>query len=661
MAINTNTGTTGTGYKTENVSNSVALIVYPWNEAYALQQRREGILQIDLSTRPAVSITKGLTYTGFTRNKRVGSMEIIYSGYVDKTVIRVGNWTVLKTSSNGTISDPLKEGITRFIGQIYKITTSYTTDKSAGHRRRVIKISIREWSHLLFCPVRFDPYAVAGQSFSSVVQTVDSTAALASTPKPWLPNYLNQQQLTNAPLDMKPEQIQKSEIAVTSHESKVDTPRDVIQDINMLFSKYRQPFAYVTGILSLVSNMNGATDSVLSVINQQDVKEVTEAMKDHFKTVSKMPAIPTQLVKDHIYTSSDLTSYDPTSPFSTGFIWYLAGVQKWDQNSQVYDPETGLYKLADYRNRNMADLVYKPTEAFRPGVLIDPSMITSGMSVLEAIGNICESTAYDFYTDIIYVEDGGVIKAAPILVVRDIPFSIREYRRVFPKTTSDRFKWTMYDSLPQLTIRPSSITDINTDTDMLSSSNYFRVVPNTMGIMTGATQSFATFNGTAVIPSVQYRFGGKEMVASTFSSTVMPEAEGSLPQIENDWFRELRDRLVEWHANAHLWMSATIAVKDSDYLYSVGSNIRIPMGVNKPILIGHIDAVDYRIKIDDAGLVQNQVILTISRLGMQDPGDKSDYNGAVVPLPPDASVDLMNVEATDVSGLMLMYQAERPA
>lgn len=661
MVANTSGSSTTASFRTENISNSVALVVYPWNEAYALQQRREGILQIDLSTRPPVSITQGLTYTGFSRNKKVGSMEIVYSGYVDKSVIRVGNWVVYKTSSNGVIVDPLKQGIVRFIGQIYKVDTSYTHDKSAGHRRRAIKISVREWSHLLFCPVRFDPYAVAGQSFSSVVQTVDSTAALSAPSKPWLPNYLNQQQLTNAPLDLKPEQIHKSEIPVQSHESKVDTPRDVIQDINMLFVKYRQPFAYVTSILSLVSNMNNATDSVLSVINQQDVKEVTEAMKDHFKTVAKMPAIPTQLVKDHIYTSSDPTSYDPVSPFSTGFIWYLSGVQKWDQNSSIYDSATGLYKLQDYRNKNMADLVYKPSEAFRPGALIDPSMITSGMSVIDAINSICESTAYDFYTDLIYVNDGGVIKAAPILVVRDIPFSIKEYRRIFPKTTSDRFKWTMYDSLPQLTIRPSSITDITTSTDMLASSNYFRVVPNTMGVMVGATQSFATFNGTAVIPSVQYRFGGKEMVATTFSSSIMPEAEGNLPQIENDWFRELRDRLVEWHSNAHLWMSATISVKDSDYLYSVGSNIRIPLGNNKPILVGHIEGVDYRVRIDDAGLIQNQVILTITRLGMQDPGDKSDYNGAIVPLPPDASVDLLNTEATDVSGLMLMYQAERPA
>jgi hypothetical protein len=173
-------------------------------------------------------------------------MEIVYSGYVDKSVIRVGNWVVYKTSSNGVIVDPLKQGIVRFIGQIYKVDTSYTHDKSAGHRRRAIKISVREWSHLLFCPVRFDPYAVAGQSFSSVVQTVDSTAALSAPSKPWLPNYLNQQQLTNAPLDLKPEQIHKSEIPVQSHESKVDTPRDVIQDINMLFVKYRQPFAYVT-------------------------------------------------------------------------------------------------------------------------------------------------------------------------------------------------------------------------------------------------------------------------------------------------------------------------------------------------------------------------------------------------------------------------------
>jgi hypothetical protein len=77
MVANTSGSSTTSGFRTENISNSVALVVYPWNEAYALQQRREGILQIDLSTRPPVSITQGLTYTGFSRNKKVGSMEIV--------------------------------------------------------------------------------------------------------------------------------------------------------------------------------------------------------------------------------------------------------------------------------------------------------------------------------------------------------------------------------------------------------------------------------------------------------------------------------------------------------------------------------------------------------------------------------------------------------
>jgi len=644
---------------TENVSNDGTLIIYPWAEGNPTQQRSEGLLSINLSTREPVAINLGIINVGFTRSKAVGSMEVVYAGYADKDVIRKGNWVVYKTSSSGRIVDPLRDGIVRFIGQIFAINPNYTKDAS-GKFTSTYKISVREWSHLLYCPVRYDPYVNAGQSQASVVQNITKDAYPNGRSNPLHTPFLNNQNQYLMP-GQNQEQFSMVPINIPPNENKITEPLDAATITQELFVRNRQPFTYVSAILSLISNMNKAVDSLASVFNQQDSEALISSLNNHYKTVSRSAAIPARLVKDHVYTSSEANSFDPVSPLSTGFMWYVSGIQKWDQNKSVYNPDTGLYDLSKFKGANMADLVYSQTEAFRPGTLIDPKIVMNGITAIEAISSMCEPAAYDFYTDMWYTEVDGVIKCAPVLVVRDRPFSIKSYRKLFTQTNNSKYKWTMFDDLPQLTIRASSIQGINQSTNMLDSVNYVRVIPNTNGIMDQSTQSTATFQGTAIIPSQQYRFGGKEMLVDTYCGVITPGENDGLPTYDTEWFAELRNRIVEWYSNSHLWSKMTITMKDSNYPLSIGDNIRIPLGTGRPILIGHLEAIDYRMKCEESGLITNQVYLTISRVGMQDPtGGKKDYNGNVVPLPEGAAVMLHRITDDEPSALNLMVQPESP-
>ena len=647
---------------TENLSNDSVLIVYPWTEPNPKQQRVDGLLTVDLSTTPPVSISEGLISVGFTRSKAVGSMEAVYAGYANADAIREGNWVVFKTSAKGKITNPLKEGIVRFIGQIFNVNSNYVKDGN-GKLTSTYKVYVREWSHILYCPVRYDPYVNAGQSTAAVVQNVTQDTYPGGSP----PSLINIPYLNSRSKDlkgnMKQEQFSLVPINLAANENKITEPKDSAAIMQELFIRYRQPFTYVSGILALISNMNKSSESLSSVFSLQDCQPLVDSLNYHYKIVARSASIPTQLVKDHLYPSSDIGGYDPSSPLSTGFLWYVSGVQKWDQNKSAYDPRTGLYNLRDFTGSGMSSLVYSPKEAFRPGTLMDPKVISMGASAIEVISGMCEPTAYDFYTDLWYTEaENGAIMAAPVLVVRDNPFSIKAYRKLFTQTNNSKYKWTMFDDLPQLTIRSSSVLSINTTRNILESVNYVRVVPNTMGVMDQQTQAAATFGGTAVIPSQQYRFGGKEMVVTSYCGLVTPSQEGSDQgaTYDPDWFTELRNRIVEWNSNNHVWFKMTVTIKDSDYPLTVGDNIRIPLGKDRPILIGHLDAVDFRIKNEDSGLVTNSVVLSISRVGMQDPSDGSDFNGQVVPLPPSASIRLPFLTTDDPSGLSLMVQPETP-
>ena len=642
---------------TESISNDGTLIVYPWTEPNPEQQKVEGILTVDFSTQDPVAINLGIINVGFTRSKAVGSMEVVYAGYADKRVIRKGNWVVYKTSSKGKIVDPLKDGIVRFIGQIFAINPNYVKD-SNGKFTSTYKISVREWSHILYCPVRYDPYVNAGQNTASIVQNVTKDAYPSGRSNLVSVPYLSKQG-KNISQGQNQEQFTMVPINIPPNDNKITEPTDAASMTQEIFVKYRQPFSYVSAILSLVSNMNKAVDSLASVFNQQNNEELIRTLGNHYKVVSRSAAIPARLVRDHVYTSSESNKFDPSSPLSTGFLWYVSGVQKWDQNKSVYDPDTGLYDLSKFTGSNMASLVYSQNEAFRPGTLLDPRIVMDGITAIDAIHSMCESSAYDFYTDMWYTEVDGVIKAAPVLVVRDKPFSIKGYRTKFPQTNNSKYKWTMFDDLPQLTIRASSIQGINQSTNLLESVNYVRVIPNTNGVMEQATQSQATFSGTAIIPSQQYRFGGKEMLVSTYCGLITPGSNGDQVTYDTEWFSELRNRIVEWHSNSHLWSKMTITMKDSNYPLTIGDNIRIPLGEGRPILIGHLESIDYRMKNEETGLITNQVFLTISRVGMQDNNSK-DYNGNVVPLPEGAAVMLHQTTSDEPSGLNLMVQPETP-
>jgi hypothetical protein len=584
-------------------------------------------------------------------------MEVVYSGFADQDVIRKGNWVVFKTSSSGKITNPLKEGMVRFIGQIFSVNSNYVKD-SNGKLTTTYKISVREWSHILYCPVRYDPFVNAGQTVAAVVQNITADAYPGSNANPIKVPYVGN---INFQQKGKKDSFQVVPVDIPPNENKISEPKDAAAITQEMFINYRQPFSYVGAILALISNMNKAADSLASVFDAHGTTGLIHTLDSHYKVVSRSASIPVRLVKDHVYTSSDIGNYQAQSPLSTGFLWLLSGVPKWDQNKDAYDPKTGLYDLSQFRGSKMVNLVYSQSEVFRPGTMLDPKSITEGMTTIDAINGMCENSAYDFYTDLWYTEVDGVIKVAPVLVVRDKPFSIKAYKLKYPQSANSKYKWTMFDDLPQLTVRPSSIQGINQTTNILESVNYIRVIPNTNGMMDGQTQAAATFAGTAVVPSQQYRFGGKEMVVSTYCGLITPGGEGTTPTYDTMWFSELRNRIVEWNSNNHLWSRMTITLKDSDYPFSVGDNIRIPLGQGKPILIGHLESIDYRLKCEETGLLTNQVYLTLSRVGMQDQSDNKDYNGKIVPLPESASVMLHRVTSDEPSGINAMVQAAKPA
>jgi|WetSurMetagenome_2_1015567.scaffolds.fasta_scaffold42249_2 hypothetical protein len=573
--------------KTSNLSHRVAVIFYPWTTDYTSEKAEDVEAEPKIYSSDAVEDGNqfkgsGIHYIQVTRNKTPGGtmhIDINCNMRGEELPIQVGAWCSLYSNSKGvafnTKDKIINNGILRFVGQVYSINGQYILDGN-GTLRKTLKISVREWSHVLHTPLRFHPQAPEANA-----------------------NVAQQQAII------------------------LKTVADYQKAIENLGSQLLNVYNYPLLALGFVGYVNKINEDIVS-----NVIGGKENLQNFSKITSHLPNIHSKLVNDITGNSSNQAS---------DFFTVLSGVQYYAPGN-----DTGLIGVGGDIS-NIASPLAK-----RPVALVPVEKMISGQSLFELIQDVVSGNgATEIYTDILYVNDGGVVTSLPSLVIRDIPFSLKKSLK---DSTQDNYgyEWTVFDDLPAGIIPTENIQSLSLKQGIENVSNLITFNVERSTFSKSQVQTIASYYGTNVLPNSQYRFGGiarqinirdifslpekvtpKETIPATDlkADTSTTERETSTANaVGIDWWQSVSDRLLEFYGTANMYFDGSMTVYDDNFYLSVGNNLQWKMFEQGVTLFGHINQLDLRYQIVENGTVTASTIIGLTRVC-------GKYKDNLIPLP----------------------------
>lgn len=606
-------------FETTGVSYHVALFIYPWKNAYPVEDRDNTeasdnpiVLSSDLSTGT------GITFLQYTRRREPGSaLTIDCMGKIDPVAARIGNWCVLTTSSKSPIKKtgnrqkPLNENsIVQFIGQIYNVNCQYLSDGN-GNFRRIMKITLREWSHILHVPVRLHPAAMNKAQSGQVEETVKKAG---TTFKLFGTALLN------------------------------------------VFE------SALVGLQMLGGISKDNTSIVDPVINSKD-----EYLKFLRSTVSRFPVLPKLLMEDLFGSASG----DPEDFWTDNFMKVASGVQKWGDISV----DNNIIPISNLDNLKS----FIKADAQRPLAFVPISDYIKGGTLLDIIaGTVGGNAASEFFADLWYTKkDDGTIGVQPVIVVRDTPFSFKGSGLGSSFLSSDNFEWTFFDDIPRTKIPAGTILAISVSQTSANTANFIQLSPANNTFASAAAADL-TYNSTVVLPESQKRFGGQSrqmqvrdiwtlgnkqssLLSPSLPTTPVSSDSETIKAVEStkdaksleakgvinfSWFQNLIGKLVEWYASDYMFPSVTLTIKDNNTPISIGHNIEFQFGDDGFKYVAHVTGIDVRLQVHPDGRIENITVINAIRLCHDDKGCKVVPQSVILNLL-GISVDLTTQDTTD--------------
>lgn len=557
--------------KTISTTNDFAILVYPWKTPYLDENMEEG--------EPYL-LRLGPHFCSFTRNKDIGGTLQI-EAFGANLPGEIGDWIVFKTSSAKNISEDfktaLKEGTTKFIGQIYSRNITHVADGD-GNIRSYTQYTIREWSHVFHITVKLDVLAAASNSRSPGGSRREETVSLAAKA----------------------------------------TGKDPSEIINELNSSRFNPFNFTVALLKIIGAISASDERVREFSNLYQVS-------------TRLPLIPEKLVQDNILTYRPPVgawpAFDKKNPWATGFFWSILGVQKWKEGKNIY---TEVFKDISSFWENLK------LSFDRPYSLNDPLMYTTDYSFIQSLRQqFGDAGVYEMYTDILYFQNSK--RCAPALVVRDTPMSFRKLYEKAPEDIKNQFSWTFFDDIPRINVSSASVISITFSSSASESANFIRLnyVPGSFRDTSGHAES--TVNGVFTNVPSQKKFGSvfetKIITAFLSEQEQQPLENKSESQTESkshssisrNWFESLATRIGNYTPNLFLFPKANVYIKDNDYPISVGMAIRIEFKHLK--LVGFVEAVNCMYKVEPDGKRKNDYYIDLSNCCME------NSDGLLQPIP----------------------------
>lgn len=586
------------------VSNYMGMIVYPWENPYPVENPNNAIENsftrkpLFIGTaNPSSKNATGIIHTIVTKTKQgSASLTMDLMGRVPTDLTIPGTWVVFLTSGtvpmetnrvdySSLLDDP--SVVVKFIGQVYSSNMSHIADKE-GTLRRTAKVTFRDWSHALHTPVTFHPYSLTrNQTDPSAYNSIEK----------------------------KLNEVFKS--------------GKLVQNLNTsLFNVFQKANLFLSFLNALGSSKEDGLISQEILANKEDLKIFSEA-------ISRMPVIPEALIID-LFPEKD---YNADTVWADIFIEVLSGVQDWAKNKNKKTVFNGCFGTYDNRIATK-DWIINDGRAKRPLSYIPPTQLINGGSVSELIQHhVLTNAGSEYFTDLWYYEKNGKVRVQPVLVVRDIPFSLKSQE----SKEGSKIPWTSFDELPMVNIDAKYIISINLTQTMEKTSNVIMLEPNNEILSAADLSGEVLRHGILVMPEHQKRFGGllrqiaiKDMVSPNIVQATQDLTYGPVPAKEGieerntfentkkvevkdlyiDWFHELQKKHRQWYGEDYRYPSGNIHIKDCNHRFCVGMNVqfRLRNDKNATPFVAHIERVDSRLTVVENGVVSNSTRIYFSRL-----------------------------------------------
>lgn len=584
---------------TTNVSYHFAVVFFPWKHPYPVKGAS------NVESLPPITYTtgsqqpSGITSVNYTRNKGPGSvMNIEFTGYINEEAkITVGTWCLLSTHSSHPMADfetVRDQGMVRFIGQVHEINVDYSVIPESGRIARKITMTVREWCHVLHCPVRY--HSTSEEGNLTKLGTASSVAE--------------------------------------NNQKKADIIRRIGTSIVNVFQQPALSLAWVGGL-------NSKSDELLDQFKNLTSKDLSLFPK----VTARLPALPTELTNFVFQNSTDIYTGTPKTAWSEGFFTLLSGVQKWSS--------AGKYSF-------FGKGVNPDEKAKRPMSIAVLDFFNSGDSLFEIImKQVMGGGGVEVFPDLWYTKAiDNSWKPRPVLVVRDVPFTLKKQKSAYP--------WTVYDDLPRLSIGSEHITRISLKQTAQNTATIVQLIPSSGDWTKIASAAQIAFYGTSIMAEGQERFGAQSRTSAIrdiFMVEGDPVGDDDISAYENEadsvtkikekigsgslkvdataWFNELRLKHQQWYGADYLYPACTLLLKDNGQPFSVGINVsfNVPSGIN---CVGHCESISQTFVIDASGRVINNTQIQLSRLCIE---------GASKDLEPMAYSTLVNLLRRDNQGL----------
>lgn len=540
---------------TLNTVSDFAIILYAWNNP---------VLPLGkFDSDPGKSgrlIKTGIHFLSFQRTKNIGGTATL-DIFGNSVEAELGDWLVIKTSSSTAITEDnyAEAGIVRFIGQISSISSRHFAD-SEGNLRVTSQIVVREWSHALNMPVKYDQ----------------------------LTAIINSKEFT-----------QTQSLAAKSSSSAEELTRKVNDYLEGRYNAFQ------------------AAEIILDIAGAISRSVAPDNTVQRFEVSHRLPSFPKNLLEDNLVAfqpSSKTSEASWVSPWDTGVVATAIGVQASESVRDV----SSFSSIKDYID------FLKLEKLSRPGKAFDRASLNSGYTVVNAVSKSTgENPLYEIYTDLIFTKDqeSNIWKATPALVIRDKPISFKKlWSSPNADKSGDEFKWTYIDFIPRTVIDAASVISIGLNQDFSSVYNFLRFdfAPKVYKSATANVE--ALLNGVKLDIASQYRFGTQEFGHVVEDYIGVEDLSKSTENFAQNWFRAQVLRALNFFSYTILFPSANIHIKDIDYPISVGNciSIKLPTGVT---VVGEVEKINCQYKVEGDGKKVNNTYLEVSKLSMVDPAD----------------------------------------
>lgn len=570
----------------------------------------------DVHLAPAKVASRGVTSISLSRGKssiqNVCQIEIV--GRLP-SFYREGNWAIIK-SKVGQFLDETKpsepeEGTVRFFGQIVDIQSEYTK-MGNGLLARRHSISIREWSSLLNCPVRFE----FGAAEQAILNSGNDSAA--------------------------------SEI--TGRIGAAEQVKDV-SDFSIKFAEAQyDPFDYIRTVLAFIGFASGNQTGTPIELSDSSNRALEDFASNISKTALYLPHVPKEVLN---YLG--VTNVDPQSAFNSngGIAGLVIGVQNKDKDDTFGLTESGQFpdkkafkgvftSFSDIQSRyqNYKD---RPRSS---GFFAD---FSQGRSAWDIIQSRCDKEYNECFTDIWYTqepvanslqetssfsipqlptnplkqfESKPVVPrkfAKPVIVMRDKPYALRKY---FEQSGISN-NWSVLDNVPRVWIDNTLILRVIVKNTFYNSPNYIlpQIADNVVSDSFSQKNTLLAFATRTQRPEMN-RFGGIEYFYNTPFVALSTDNE----RLDQSWFSDATKIQYLWHSLNYRFATGTIMIKDNDVPIMVGCNISFQFGENT--FCAHVENVSWSLNVGSDGLAQTICTVNFSYLTKVLSDGSLDFAGA---------------------------------